>query len=66
MPELDYAHEVHVTGVNARPLTEIYGHARFYNNAAGRELVPCPDCSHPADALFGDHGGDCHPTRRRT
>ncbi len=25
----------------------------------GGEPTNCPDCSMPADPLFGDHGGDC-------
>jgi hypothetical protein len=45
------------TGPYARPLGNAAG--PFYNGTPGREVVPCPDCKLPADALFGDHGGDC-------
>jgi hypothetical protein len=31
----------------------------FYDGTPGHELVKCPDCGLNADALFGDHGGDC-------
>lgn len=32
----------------------------FYGiDRPGGETTTCPDCSMPADGLFGDHGGDC-------
>jgi hypothetical protein len=44
-------------GVFAKPLGTMS--KRFYDGTPGRELVPCPDCNKPADAIFGDHGGSC-------
>lgn len=46
------------------PSTGAFAGARrtFYDGTPGRQLVPCPDCGKPADALWGDHGGDCVET----
>jgi hypothetical protein len=41
---------------------------KFYDGTQGRGLVDCPDCALPADAAFGDHGGECRsmpPAGRR-
>lgn len=57
MPGLDYKNAVMpTTGAFAQALN---GMGSFYDGTPGRELVKCPDCGRNADALFGDHGGDC-------
>lgn len=58
MPGLDYtkAENGPSMGAFARPLVE---RVRFYDGSPGRELMICADCQRPADALFGDHGGEC-------
>lgn len=64
-PGLDYKRDVKVAagGVSIR---EAFGRppvpSSFYDGSSDRRTVECPDCSKRADALFGDHGGDCLPT----
>lgn len=59
MPGIDYKKLANgvATGAFAKPLNDLPG--SFYNGTPGRDLTPCPDCQRPADALFGNHGGDC-------
>lgn len=53
MPGLDYK--------TVGPSTGVFTGRRksFYDGSPGHELVSCIDCARPADALFGDHGGQC-------
>lgn len=54
MPGLDYKNAV---GAGTR----VFASRRFYDGTTGRELTSCPRCGGDADAMFGDHGGDCPP-----